>query len=120
MLGRDLYSRVIYGAGYRYRRVFGWPAFASVIGLAIGLFSGFVRWADAILMRVMDGLMSIPPILLAVALMALTRGSVGNVILAITIAEIPRVVAPRSRRGAVAARATLRGRVRWRRARARR
>ena len=42
-------------------------------------------------MRVMDGLMSIPPILLAVALMALTRGSVGNVITAITIAEIPRV-----------------------------
>ena len=42
-------------------------------------------------MRVMDGLMSIPPILLAIALMALTRGSVGNVIIAITIAEIPRV-----------------------------
>jgi peptide/nickel transport system permease protein len=42
-------------------------------------------------MRVMDGMMSIPPILLAIALMALTRGSVGNVILAITIAEIPRV-----------------------------
>jgi peptide/nickel transport system permease protein len=66
-------------------------AFASVVGLVIGLFSGFVRWLDAVLMRVMDGLMSIPPILLAVALMALTRGSVGNVILAITIAEIPRV-----------------------------
>lgn len=42
-------------------------------------------------MRFMDGLMAIPPILLAIALMALTRGSVGNVILAITIAEIPRV-----------------------------
>jgi peptide/nickel transport system permease protein len=42
-------------------------------------------------MRFVDGLMSIPPILLAVALMALTRGSVGNVILSITIAEIPRV-----------------------------
>src|SRR5262249_20747476 len=65
--------------------------FASVSGLAVGLFAGFVRGADSILMRVMDGLMSIPPILLAVALMALTRGSVGNVILAITIAEIPRV-----------------------------
>jgi hypothetical protein len=59
--------------------------------LPVGLFAGFVRWADAILMRVMDGLMSIPPILLAVALMALTRGSVGDVIVAITIAEIPRV-----------------------------
>ena len=59
-------------------------------------------------MRVMDGLMSIPPILLAIALMALTRGSVGNVIIAITIAEIPRVVAPRARRGADAARAAFR------------
>jgi ABC-type microcin C transport system permease subunit YejE len=50
-----------------------------------------VRWADGIIMRFIDGLMSIPPILLAVALMALTRASVGNVILAITVAEIPRV-----------------------------
>jgi len=50
-------------------------------------------------MRVMDGLMSIPPILLAVALMALTRGSVGDVIVAITIAEIPAGVTARSQRG---------------------
>jgi peptide/nickel transport system permease protein len=64
---------------------------SSIAGLAIGLVSGMVRWADGLIMRVMDGLMSIPPILLAVALMALTRGSVGNVVMAITIAEIPRV-----------------------------
>jgi peptide/nickel transport system permease protein len=64
---------------------------ASVAGLSIGLVSGFMRRLDGLVMRVMDGLMSIPPILLAVALMALTRGSVANVITAITIAEIPRV-----------------------------
>jgi peptide/nickel transport system permease protein len=64
---------------------------ASLAGLSIGLISGFLRWADGFIMRVMDGIMSIPPILLAIALMALTRGSVGNVITAITIAEIPRV-----------------------------
>ncbi|WP_456316368.1 ABC transporter permease [Teichococcus vastitatis] len=91
MLGRDVYSRVLYGARVSLMVGFGVAFFASIIGLTIGLVSGFVRWADSIIMRIMDGLMSIPSILLAIALMALTRGSVGNVILAITIAEIPRV-----------------------------
>jgi peptide/nickel transport system permease protein len=57
----------------------------------IGLISGYIRALDGLVMRMMDGMMSIPPILLAVALMALTRASVENVIMAITIAEIPRV-----------------------------
>ncbi|MFH5926253.1 ABC transporter permease [Roseomonas sp. SXEYE002] len=91
MLGRDVYSRVLYGARVSLIVGFAVAFFSSVIGLTIGLISGFVRWADAIIMRIMDGLMSIPSILLAIALMALTRGSVGNVILAITIAEVPRV-----------------------------
>ncbi len=91
MLGRDVYSRVMYGA--RVSLIVGIfvAILSSAVGLAIGLVSGFVRWADGIVMRVMDGMMSIPPILLAIALMALTRGSVRNVIISITIAEIPRV-----------------------------
>jgi peptide/nickel transport system permease protein len=91
MLGRDVYSRVLYGTRVSLTVGFAVAILASLAGLAIGLVSGFIRWADGLIMRVMDGLMSIPPILLAIALMALTRGSVGNVITAITIAEIPRV-----------------------------
>lgn len=91
MLGRDIYSRALYGARVSLTVGFAVAILASVFGLLIGLVSGFVRLADSVIMRTMDGVMSIPPILLAVALMALTRGSISNVIIAITVAEIPRV-----------------------------
>jgi peptide/nickel transport system permease protein len=91
MLGRDIYSRTIYGARVSLIVGLSVALLATALGLAIGLVTGFNRWVDAIVMRVMDGLMSIPSVLIAIALMALTRASMGNVIFAITVAEVPRV-----------------------------
>ena len=92
MLGRDVYSRVIYGARVSLSIGIAVAFFSILAGLAIGLVTGYLRWLDAIVMRIMDGLMSIPPVLLAISLMALTRASIENVIVAITLAEVPRVV----------------------------
>jgi peptide/nickel transport system permease protein len=91
MIGRDIYSRILYGARVSLIVGFGVAICSTLAGLAIGLVAGFNRTADSIIMRIMDGLMAIPPILLAIALMALTRASIENVIVAITIAEVPRV-----------------------------
>jgi peptide/nickel transport system permease protein len=90
--GRDIYSRTLYG-GRVSLLVGATVGLASlVVGVAIGLVGGYDRRVDAVVMRVMDGLMAIPAILLALALMALMRASVQNVIMALTVPEIPRVV----------------------------
>jgi peptide/nickel transport system permease protein len=90
--GRDIYSRTLYGG--RISLLVGAIVSAAslLIGVAIGLVGGYYRRVDAVVMRVMDGLMAIPAILLALALMALMRASVRNVIIALTVPEIPRVV----------------------------
>ena len=89
--GRDVYSRTLFGARVSLQVGLGVAVLSTAIGLAIGLVTGFNRLADALVMRVMDGLMAVPPVLLAIALMALTKASLENVVVAITIAEVPRV-----------------------------
>jgi peptide/nickel transport system permease protein len=91
-IGRDLWSRTIHGGRVSLAVGFTVAIAATTVGLAIGLVSGFNRVADAILMRVMDGLMSIPAILLAIALMAVVQASILTVVAAITVVEVPRVV----------------------------
>lgn len=91
MLGRDVWSRTLYGTRVSVFVGLMVAVLSTVFGLAIGLVAGFLKWADAVLMRVMDGLMSIPSILLAIALVALSKPSIQNVIIALTIIETPRV-----------------------------
>lgn len=90
--GRDLYSRMILGG--RISLLIGICAavVSLAIGAVIGLVAGFFRTADAIIMRAMDALMAMPSILIAIALVALNGPSIGSVIAAITIPEVPRVV----------------------------
>jgi len=97
MLGRDVYSRTIYGARVSLIVGISVAVLATSLGLLIGVVAGFTRWVDAIVMRIMDGLMSIPSVLIAIALMALTRASMENVIFAITVADVPRVTGKKPR-----------------------
>lgn len=91
-LGRDVFSRAIWGGRVSIVTGISVAVLAVLLGTVIGLVAGFVRWTDGIVMRVMDGLMAIPGILLAIALMSVLQPSLATVVIAITIPDIPRVV----------------------------
>jgi len=91
-LGRDVYSRVVYGARISLALGAIVASISVAVGLVIGLLSGYIRWLDGVIMRFMDGLMAIPAILLAIAVVSLFRAGILSVVIAIIVPEIPRVV----------------------------
>jgi len=92
LMGRDLFARVLYGARTSLIVGIAAAALSLTLGLIVGLLAGYFRLFDGIIMRVMDGIMSIPSIVLAVALVAITGSSLWTVLLAIVLPEFPRVV----------------------------
>lgn len=90
--GRDVLTRTLYGGQISLLIAVSVALLSTVLGTVIGLVGGYFRAMDTVVMRVMDGLMAIPGILLAVAMLSLSKASIQTVIIAITIPEIPRVV----------------------------
>ena len=89
--GRDIYSRVLFGARTSLLVAACTAFLALAIGAVLGMLAGYFRLVDALLMRVMDGLMAIPAILLAIALVSALGANLWTVVVAIAVPEIPRV-----------------------------
>jgi peptide/nickel transport system permease protein len=90
-LGRDIYTRVLYGARVSLGIGISVAALSVALGLALGVVAGYFRWLDGVVMRCMDGLMAIPAILMAIALISLSGSGLVTVIIAITIPQVPTV-----------------------------
>jgi peptide/nickel transport system permease protein len=90
-LGRDVFSRVVHGARISMGVGFAVAVIASFLGLMVGIYSSYYKWLDHLLMRLSDGIMAFPGLLLALALMAALGGRASNVVIAVSIVATPYV-----------------------------
>lgn len=91
-LGRDVFGRTLYGTRNSLIVGFAVAIATTLIGVTLGIVTCFSAWTDRIAMRLMDGLMAIPGVLLAIAMVAIFGSSLQNVVIAVTVPEIPRMV----------------------------
>lgn len=91
-MGRDVFARIVYGARVSLTIAISVLAVIGVFGTVLGLLAGYYKWADRIIMRVMDGLMAFPSVVLALVILTILGNGIPNLVLALSITQMPRVV----------------------------